>query len=114
MLFKRLLTGALALIMITGTGMLSVNSADKSAKTDYQAYAKNLDKTTYSGNDLGASYSKDSTTFKVWAPQAASVKVNIFEHGSDDEGDGGGAIYLSGEGFGAYLVYEIGDDYLRQ
>ena len=39
MLFKRLLTGALALIMITGTGMLSVNSADKSAKTDYQAYA---------------------------------------------------------------------------
>ena len=32
----------------------------------------------------------------------------------DDEGDGGSAIYLSGEGFGAYLVYEIGDDYLRQ
>ena len=32
----------------------------------------------------------------------------------DDEGDGGSAIYLGGERFGAYLVYEIGDDYLRQ
>ena len=32
----------------------------------------------------------------------------------DDEGDGGSAIYLSGEGFGGYLVYGIGDDYLRQ
>ncbi|MFZ2251887.1 MAG: type I pullulanase, partial [Ruminococcus bromii] len=43
----------------------------------------------YSGNDLGASYSKKATTFKVWSPNAASVRVNIFEHGSDNEGDAG-------------------------
>ena len=57
--------------------------------TDYQAYAANLDKSAYSGNDLGASYSKKATTFKVWSPNAASVRVNIFEHGSDNEGDAG-------------------------
>lgn len=37
----------------------------------------------------GASYSKKATTFKVWSPNAASVRVNIFEHGSDNEGDAG-------------------------
>lgn len=38
---------------------------------------------------MGASYSKKATTFKVWSPNAASVRVNIFEHGSDNEGDAG-------------------------
>ena len=32
---------------------------------------------------------KKATTFKVWSPNAASVRVNIFEHGSDNEGDAG-------------------------
>ena len=38
---------------------------------------------------MGASYSKKATTFKVWSPNAASVRVNIFVHGSDNEGDAG-------------------------
>ena len=66
-----------------------VSAAEKKTVTDYQAYAANLDKSAYSGNDLGASYSKKATTFKVWSPNAASVRVNIFEHGSDNEGDAG-------------------------
>jgi len=76
-------------MMITGMCAADVSAAEKKAVTDYQAYAANLDKSAYSGNDLGASYSKKATTFKVWSPNAASVRVNIFEHGSDNEGDAG-------------------------
>ena len=76
-------------MMITGVCAADVSAAEKKTVTDYQAYAANLDKSAYSGNDLGASYSKKATTFKVWSPNAASVRVNIFEHGSDNEGDAG-------------------------
>lgn len=76
-------------MMITGMCSANVSAAEKKTVTDYQAYAANLDKSAYSGNDLGASYSKKATTFKVWSPNAASVRVNIFEHGSDNEGDAG-------------------------
>lgn len=76
-------------MMLTGMCAADVSAAEKNTATDYQAYAANLDKSAYSGNDLGASYSKKATTFKVWSPNAASVRVNIFEHGSDNEGDAG-------------------------
>ena len=42
---------------------------------------------TYYGNDLGATWSKSSTTFKVWAPTATGVSVMLFRggnHGGDD------------------------------
>lgn len=76
-------------MMLTGMCAADVSAAEKKTVTDYQAYAANLDKSAYSGNDLGASYSKKATTFKVWSPNAASVRVNIFEHGSNNEGDAG-------------------------
>jgi len=51
----------------------------------YTGYAKKLDETVYKDGDLGASYHKDYTTFKVWAPYADDVKVCIYKTGSDDE-----------------------------
>lgn len=82
-------------MMITGMCAADVSAAEKKTVTDYQAYSANLDKSAYSGNDLGASYSKKATTFKVWSPNAASVRVNIFEHGSDNEGDAGSIMSRS-------------------
>ncbi|RGG88601.1 type I pullulanase [Ruminococcus sp. AF17-11] len=89
MFLKRILAGVMTAMMITGMCAADVSAAEKKTVTDYQAYSANLDKSAYSGNDLGASYSKKATTFKVWSPNAASVRVNIFEHGSDNEGDAG-------------------------
>ena len=37
---------------------------------------------TYKGNDLGATWTKDSTTFRLWAPTAAKVSVNLYEAGN--------------------------------
>ncbi len=40
---------------------------------------------TYEGDDLGATWTAESTTFRVWAPTAAEVSVNLYSTGSDDE-----------------------------
>ena len=37
---------------------------------------------TYTGNDLGANWTAEKTTFRVWAPTAASVKVNLYTSGT--------------------------------
>ncbi len=42
---------------------------------------------TYDGNDLGYTYSKDSTTFKVWAPSAKQVLLKLYSTGSFYEKD---------------------------
>ena len=50
-----------------------------SAAKDYEAFAAKLDKTVYDG-ELGAIYSKDSTTFRVWAPTSDNVKVKFYKN----------------------------------
>ena len=70
--------------MATGTATASVSADTK--KTDYQAYAKELDKYAYSGNDLGAVYTEKSTTFKLWSPKAAAVTLDLYDNGSEAEG----------------------------
>ena len=48
-------------------------------------YAHPLDAQAYTGNDLGAVYTKSGTTFKVWAPTASHVSVKLYRTGSDEE-----------------------------
>lgn len=38
----------------------------------------------YDGDDLGAVYSKESTKFRVWAPVASEVSLNLYEEGDGD------------------------------
>ena len=40
---------------------------------------------TYDGDDLGAVIDGDRTVFKVWAPTAGAVTLNLFEAGNDCE-----------------------------
>jgi len=37
---------------------------------------------TYTGEDLGATWSAEKTAFRLWAPTAASVKVSLYESGT--------------------------------
>lgn len=43
------------------------------------------EKYTYAGNDLGAVYEKEKTTFKVWAPTAEKVMLHLYTAGSTGE-----------------------------
>ena len=42
---------------------------------------------TYRGNDLGAVWSKEKTQFRLWAPTAKSVKINLYQSGTPGTND---------------------------
>lgn len=45
---------------------------------------QNVDYEVYEGNDLGAVYTPKMTRFKVWAPEAEAVKLNLYKEGEGD------------------------------
>ena len=45
------------------------------------------DKYTYTGNDLGATWTKEKTTFRVWSPEAEAVVVNLYKSGTEGTDD---------------------------
>ena len=74
---------------------------------------------TYTGNDLGAAWSEESTTFKVWAPTAESMSVKLYEGGDASVSDmisesemaltenGVWTLTLDGDIQGKYYTYEV-------
>lgn len=42
---------------------------------------------TYEGNDLGAVWTAEKTSFRLWAPTASSVKINLYTGGTAGEED---------------------------
>ena len=49
---------------------------------DYYSTKEFEDKYTYNGDDLGATYTKEKTTLRVWAPLAEEVKVYLYTDGN--------------------------------
>ena len=81
MVFKRLSLLLLVLIIFSGS---FAECFSVSAAVSYEAKAKKLDKTVYTG-ELGAVYSKSSTSFRVWAPTSDDVKVKFYESGDSEQ-----------------------------
>ena len=74
----------------------------------------------YDGNDLGSTINGDGTvTYKVWAPTASKVVLNLFKNGGKDEsdpsdvsydmvrGDKGVWSYTAAGGHGTYYTYSV-------
>ena len=71
----------------------------------------------YDGDDLGANYSSSSTTFKVWAPTASEVSLQLYRTGHNDDlyketvmtkGDKGvWELKVDGDLNGVYYTYEV-------
>ncbi len=91
--YLRKTVSALLIAALVISAVISVCAVDSSkqssgASNSYTRASQNLDNNYgYDGKDLGATYTKSATTFKVWAPTATSVKVNIYS-----EGNGGNKI----------------------
>ena len=71
---------------------------------------------TYDGDDLGAIINGDKTTFKVWAPTASKVVLNLFTSGNEGsayknvdmvKGDRGVWSYTESCGHGTYYTYTV-------
>lgn len=89
---KKIVSAVLAVCMLASTSVVSsfaatVNDDDMvGITTPYSTACEALDKEyAYSGNDLGATYAPEKTTFKVWSPTATEVKLNLYATGSDAE-----------------------------
>lgn len=66
----------------------------------------------YDGNDLGVTYNKDGSIFKVWAPTASEVSVNLYSAGSEMEGgvhEGTYPLERKEKGVFVFDAKELGD-----
>ena len=75
----------------------------------------------YGGGDLGATWSHTQTVFKLWAPTAAAVELQLFNTGTETEpgaeilaahpmqqaGDGVWSVAVPGDLNGVYYVYQL-------
>ncbi|MCD8026895.1 MAG: type I pullulanase [Clostridiales bacterium] len=89
---KKIISAVLAFCMLATTGVMSCFAAttdEESVSTEYTVDSAQTqaidDEYAYSGDDLGATYTAEGTTFKVWSPTAESVAVNLYTTGSDSE-----------------------------
>lgn len=85
MILKKATAILLAAAMVSALAVSSVSAAEKNQVTSGSYYNSSDSYATYSGDDLGATYTPSSTTFKVWAPNASNVVLNIYATGSDSE-----------------------------
>jgi len=83
----------------------------KAQKSIYDAYP------VYKGNDLGLTYSKNQSTFRIWTPTAEKAQL-IFYNGGDDEiqtgkldmnkgADGTWTITVAGDQIGKFYVFRV-------
>ncbi len=89
---KKIVSAVLAACMLASTSVVAGfaatvdDSSSVGVTTAYSKACEALDKEyIYSGNDLGATYTPEKTTFKVWSPTATEIKLNMYATGSDNE-----------------------------
>lgn len=64
---------------------------------------------TYTGTDLGATWSSDKTSFRVWAPTAEAVKVNLYASGTEGTDDLLEEIPMQADVNGTWIAEKEGD-----
>ncbi|MBQ8872831.1 MAG: hypothetical protein IJ032_02665, partial [Clostridia bacterium] len=72
---------------------------------DTQAF---VSKYTYDGNDLGAVVDATGTTFKLWAPTASKVVLNLFPRGNDCNATSNVEMVLGEKGVWSYRAEGVG------
>ena len=66
-------------------------------------------KYTYAGSDLGARWTKEKTLFRLWAPTAKSVKVNLYASGNPGVEDRIAQIEMKSAVAGTWTAEAEGD-----
>ncbi len=91
MIFKKPIAVLLSATMLFGMTSFAATAAtvddnNVSAGNYYNAsYLENYASNAYNEQNLGANYTKTSTEFKVWSPDASAVKLKLYATGSDSE-----------------------------
>lgn len=64
---------------------------------------------TYDGDDLGATWTKEKTSFRLWAPTATAVSINLYESGTAGTDDLIEQIPMTADVKGTWVAEKTGD-----
>ena len=64
---------------------------------------------TYTGDDLGATWTAEKTTFRVWAPTASAVAVNLYKSGTAGTNDLIEQLTMTADVNGTWIAEKSGD-----
>lgn len=81
----------------------------KAGMPDIYSTEKFEDQYTYTGDDLGANWTKEATTFKLWAPTADKVSVNLYKEGEAGVDDKLETLEMTQGEKGVWSVEKTGD-----
>lgn len=104
---------------LSACNYLSIDGMEKKAVSAGDVFSTKAFEESYyyDGDDLGAVYSKESTAFRVWAPTAGKVEVNLYKSGDGEDfieshpmeksEKGTWYLKLSGDYDGVYYTYSV-------
>ena len=90
-------------VTLNGSMSVEVSMPDYFSSDDFEAAY------TYDGDDLGAVYTKEQTVFKVWAPTAEGLTLNLYQSGDASASDLIEAIEMTAEDKGVWSATVSGD-----
>ena len=64
---------------------------------------------TYEGDDLGATWTKEKTSFRLWAPTASAVVINLYRSGTAGTDDLIETIPMTADVKGTWIAEKSGD-----
>ena len=88
MKLRRTISIILAIVLLSTMAVVAAQAADTTVSSTGAYVNRTLyegSSYVYSGDDLGATYTKAATTWKVWSPAATKVQVKLYKTGSDRE-----------------------------
>jgi len=77
----------------------------------HEAYSSSAfeEKYTYTGRDLGATWTPGKTTFRLWAPTATEVTVNLYRSGTPHADDLLFQLHMTPDVAGTWVAERVGD-----
>ena len=101
----------LAAVMLLGllAGIVMADEYNPSQNRAMYSSAEFEAEFTYEGNDLGAVWTAESTTFRVWAPTADAVTVNLYASGTPGTEDLLEQVPMTADVNGTWVATVAGD-----
>ena len=108
-LIVRIVALVLAAILGLSCFLLPAFATEYAGASSYYSSPEFEEAYTYTGDDLGATWSKESTFFRLWAPTATEVKINLYESGHPEDEAIRDQIQMTPDVNGAWIATVEGD-----